>query len=173
MEKMQNSMMKMYQVFAWMGLIIVVIAFLFSFQGAGANAAFFAVDKATREAAGAGSALALADVTRHTVPIWVPYFKFLGLGIMLGSITMALGLIATTLRDLGKDVTDKWPAELNPGPGKLPLVNSRNSGLFSAAMRGTPKLPVELKPALTNCGLTGPAPFECDMIPPILLHCSM
>jgi hypothetical protein len=115
MQKMMLGMMKMYQLFAWLGLILVFVAFLFSFQGANANALFFSVDKATREAAGAGSALALANVTRHTIPIWVPYLKFLGLGLMLGAITMALGLIATTLRDLGKDVMAKWPAKLNPG----------------------------------------------------------
>ena len=63
MQKMMLGMMKMYQMFAWLGLILVFVAFLFSFQGANANALFFSVDKATREAAGAGSALALANVT--------------------------------------------------------------------------------------------------------------
>jgi hypothetical protein len=41
---------------------------------------------------------------------------------MLGAITMALGLIATTLRDLGKDVVAKWPAELNPGVPDRPAA---------------------------------------------------
>ena len=130
MQKMMLGMMKMYQLFAWLGLIVVFVAFLFSFQGASANALFFSVDKATREAAGAGSALALANVTRHTLPIWVPYLKFLGLGLMLGAITMALGLIATTLRDLGKDVMAKWPAELNPGVPDKPVT----SKMFPMAM---------------------------------------
>ena len=38
MEKMQNAMMKRYQLFAWMGLIIVLIAFLASLAAANANA---------------------------------------------------------------------------------------------------------------------------------------
>jgi hypothetical protein len=119
MDKMIDTMMKWYQMFVWLGLIIVLIAFLLSLVGASATATFFLVDKATRETASAGSELVLANVTRHSISTWVPSFKFLGLGIMLGAITMALGLIIKTLRDLGKDVMAHWPADLNPGlPGK-------------------------------------------------------
>lgn len=120
MEKMQNTMMKRYQMFAWVGLIIVFIAFWQSLNGADANATFFSVDKATREAAGAGSSLAAANVARHVIRTWVPPFKFLGLGILLGSITMALGVIATTLRNLGTDVMSGWPSRLNPGTPPKP-----------------------------------------------------
>jgi hypothetical protein len=122
MQKMMLSMMKMYQMFAWLGLIIVVIAFVLSLNAASANGAFFSADKATREAAGAGSALVAANVIRHSIATWVPSFKFLGLGIMLGAITMALGLIATTLRNLGKDVMSHWPADLNPGVPDKPVT---------------------------------------------------
>ena len=123
MEKKQNAMMKRYQLFAWMGLIIVLIAFLVSLAAANANAIFFSASKVTREAAEAGSVLVAANVLRHSIPTWVPSFKFLGLGIMLGAITVALGLIARTLHDLDKDVTAKWPADLNPGvPTKPPAA---------------------------------------------------
>jgi hypothetical protein len=122
MEKMQNAMMKRYQMFAWLGLIIVLIAFASALNGADSQTTFFSVDKATREAAAAGSTLVDANVTRHSIPTWVPSFKFLGLGIMLGAITMALGVIATTLRNLGKDVTAKWPANLNPGVPEKPVT---------------------------------------------------
>jgi hypothetical protein len=122
--------MKRYQLFAWMGLVIVLIAFLVSLAAANANAIFFSASKATREAAGAGTALVAANVLRHSIPTWLPSFKFLGLGIMLGAITMALGLIAQTLRALGKDVTARWPADLNPGvPAK-----SRAAKLFPILM---------------------------------------
>ena len=120
MEKMQNAMMKRYKMFAVLGLLIVLVAFLFSLQASGANATFFSVDKATREAAGTGSTIALANVTRNSVPYWVPSFKFVGLGLLLGAITMALGIIATTLRDLGTSVTSRWPVELNPGTPEKP-----------------------------------------------------
>jgi hypothetical protein len=120
MENMQQTMMKRYQMFAWMGLLIVMIAFLFSLQVAGANGAFFGATKTAREGAAAGSALVQANVTRHTLTWWVPAFKFVGLGVMLGSITMALGLIATTLRNLGGELMSRWPAELNPGLPEKP-----------------------------------------------------
>lgn len=130
MEKMQNAMMKRYKMFATIGIVIVIIAFWQATVGANANAQFFSVDKATREAAAAGSALAAANVTRHLVPTWVPPFKFLGLGILLGAITMALGVIATTLRDLGTDVMSKWPSGLNPGTPAKP----RSARMFPMIM---------------------------------------
>ncbi|MFQ5576784.1 MAG: hypothetical protein ACE5G8_07330 [Anaerolineae bacterium] len=131
MEKMIDTMMKRYQMFAWLGLIIVLIAFWLALTaGAGSNATFFAADKATREAAGAGSVLAVANATRHSIATWVPAFKFLGLGIMLGAITMALGSIVKTLRDLGTDVMDLWPADLNPGLPEKP----RSAKMFPMIM---------------------------------------
>ncbi len=130
MEKMQNAMMKRYKMFAGMGLIIVLIAFLFALQGSSANATFFSVDKVTREAADVGTNIVAASVTRHSIPQWVPSFKFLGLGIMLGAITMALGVIATTLRDLGTDVMSSWPKSLNPGTPEKP----RSAKMFPLLM---------------------------------------
>ncbi len=41
---------------------------------------------------------------------------------MLGAITMALGTIIKTLRELGKDVMASWPAELNPGVPEKPFA---------------------------------------------------
>ena len=133
MEKMQNAMMRRYQMFVWMGFIIVLIAFLLSLLAANANAMFFSADKATREAAGSGTGLVAANVLCHSVPTWVPSFKFLGLGIMLGAITMALGTIIQTLRALGKDLIAKLPADLNPGvPAKpLPLAMLMYTGMDS------------------------------------------
>jgi hypothetical protein len=116
--------------FAGLGLIIVVIAFLLSISAANANAIFFSVDKVTREAADIGTNIVAANVTRHVLPNWVPAFKFFGLGLLLGAITMALGLIATTLRNLGNDVMSKWPAELNPGTPPKP----RSAKMFPMLM---------------------------------------
>ncbi len=129
-EKMQQTMMKRYQMFAWLGLLVVLGAFLFSLQVANANGAFFAATKAAREGATAGSALVQANVTRNSLAWWVPAFKFFGLGLMLGAITMALGLIATTLRNLGGEIMLKWPAELNPGLPEKP----RSARMFPMLM---------------------------------------
>ena len=120
MEKMINAMMKRYQMFVWLGLVIVIVAFLLSVSAANANSIFFSADKATRESAAAGTALVVANVTRQSISTWVPAFKFLGLGIMLGAITMALGTIIKTLRDLGAGVMSTWPKELNPGIPEKP-----------------------------------------------------
>jgi hypothetical protein len=125
MEKMQQRMMKNYKMFAGLGLIIVLIAFAISLVAADANTTFFSVDKVTREAAGAGSNIVAANVTRHVIPNWVPSFKFVGLGLMLGAITMALGIIAITLRNLGINLMSNWPKELNPGAPEKPQAAKR------------------------------------------------
>jgi hypothetical protein len=130
MEKMQQTMMKHYKMFAGLGFLIVIIAFVFSLQASQANAVFFSVDKATREAAAAGTNIVAANVTRQSIPHWVPSLKFLGLGIMLGAITMALGIIATTLRETGIGVMSNWPKELNPGPPEKP----RSAKMFPMLM---------------------------------------
>jgi hypothetical protein len=130
MEKMQKSMMKRYKMFAAMGFIIVAIAFIISFAAADANATFFSVDKATREAAAPGTNIVAANVLRQVIPHWVPALKFVGLGLLLGAITMALGLIATTLRELGIDVMSAWPKELNPGAPEKP----RSAKMFPMLM---------------------------------------
>ncbi len=130
MEKMQNSMMKRYKMFAAMGFVIVAIAFIVSFVAADANATFFSVDKATREAATPGTNIVAANVVRQVIPYWVPALKFVGLGLLLGAITMGLGLIATTLRELGIDVMSSWPKELNPGAPEKP----RSAKMFPMLM---------------------------------------
>jgi hypothetical protein len=120
MEKMQQAMMKRYGMFAWLGFIIVISAFLLSLQVSSNSSIFFSVSKATREAAGAGDPLVAANVARHSLAYWVPAFKFVGLGLLLGAITMALGVVATTLRNLGGNVMSRWPAALNPGLPEKP-----------------------------------------------------
>jgi hypothetical protein len=118
MEKMQNAMMKQYKMFAGIGLFIVLIAFLVSLLAADANSVFFSATKGARE--GSDSALIAANVTRNVIPHWVPAFKFVGLGLMLGAITMALGIITKTLRELGIGVMSRWPKNLNPGAPEKP-----------------------------------------------------
>jgi hypothetical protein len=129
MEKMQNMMMKQYKMFAGLGLLIVLIAFLFSLQAASANALFFSVSKATREAAD-GNSIVAANVTRQSIAHWVPAFKFVGLGLLLGAITMALGVIAKTLRELGINVMGTWPKAFNPGAPEKP----RSAKMFPMLM---------------------------------------
>jgi len=130
LERMQQTMMNRYKIFAAIGFVIVFVAFLFSLQAAEANAVFFSVDKATREAATPGTNIVAANVVRQSIPHWVPSLKFLGLGILLGAITMALGIIANTLRETGIGVMSNWPKQLNPGAPAKP----RSAKMFPMLM---------------------------------------
>ena len=130
MEKMQNTMIKQYKMFAGLGLVIVLIAFILSLVAADATTTFFSVDKAAREAAVAGTEIVAANVTRQVLPHWIPAFKFVGLGLMLGAITMALGIITQTLRGLGINVMSLWPEGLSPGAPEKP----RSAKLFPMLM---------------------------------------
>ena len=65
MEKMQNTMMKHYKMFAAIGLLIVAVAFAISLQAADANSTFFTATKEARE--GTDSVLIAANVTRNTI----------------------------------------------------------------------------------------------------------
>ena len=94
---------------------VVFVAFLFSFQGASANALFFSVDKATREAAGAGSywnhaiatelnpaeagsfLLAQLGTIASTLP-WISFVRWLGMAFLFTGITVALTVIIRTLQ---------------------------------------------------------------------------
>lgn len=106
MEKMLQNMMKAYPVFILMGIIIVLISLIIGAINSGNASAYYVVDKATREAS---VALASTRAGVESTIIWLPYFKFLGLAMILGGITMALGVIATKLQNLGKEVMSSVP----------------------------------------------------------------
>ena len=109
MEQMLQSMMKRYAWFIGMGLMIVVAAFVIGAVN-GANAAgYYAVDKATRDAS-VDLAQIRAGIERTV--IWLPYFKFLGVAMILSGIVMALGVISTRLQNLGKEVMASVPATI-------------------------------------------------------------
>jgi hypothetical protein len=106
MEKALQKMMKGFPLFIAMGVMIVVLAVIIgAVNSANANT-YYAVDKVARE-----TTVAWANVRAgiESTVIWLPYFKFLGLAMILAGITMALGVIATKLQQLGKDVMDSVP----------------------------------------------------------------
>ncbi len=106
MEKMLQAMMKRFPIFIGMGFMIVMIAVIIGVVNAGNSAAYYAVDKAARDAS-----VELAQVRAgiESTIVWLPYFKFLGVAMILGGITMALGVIALKLQDLGKKVMASVP----------------------------------------------------------------
>ena len=106
MEKALQKIMKGYPLFIAMGVMIVVLAVVIgAVNSANANA-YYAIDKVTRE-----TSLAWANVRAgvESTVIWLPYFKFLGLAMILAGITMALGIIATKLQALGKEIMANVP----------------------------------------------------------------
>ncbi|MEE8121764.1 MAG: hypothetical protein V3T55_09560 [Anaerolineales bacterium] len=118
---MIESMMPMYPMIAVMGWMFVGIAFLVGlFALAPAQSAFFSDAKALREAAGAGSLFVNANVTSHVIEAWLPQFKFLGLGLGLMAITMALGIIAKKLRHMGMTITGHMSSDYRPPMPPIP-----------------------------------------------------
>lgn len=107
MENMLQNMMKRYRLFIAMGFMLVVIAVIIGAVNANNAAAYYAVDKATRDAS---TELAQVRAGIESTIVWVPYFKFLGLAMIAGGITMALGVISQRLQKLGKEVMGNVPS---------------------------------------------------------------
>ncbi len=101
MTGMQNMANKMWLPFTGMGLMIVVVAFILGIVVSGMEASYFANSKEVREAAVQSSDIAVEKGTIEAMKQWVPGFKFLGLGMMLGGITFLLATILGNLRLAG------------------------------------------------------------------------
>lgn len=106
MEQKMQSMMKLYPVFIVMGIMMVAIAVVIGVANAANAAQYYAVDKATRDAS---QSLAQVRAGIESTIVWLPYFKFLGLAMILAGITMALGVIGLRLQTLGEAVMDSVP----------------------------------------------------------------
>ncbi len=106
MEKMIQGMMKRFPLFIGMGFMIVMLAVIIGAVNTANTASYYAVDKITREAS-----LEWAQVRAgvESTLIWLPYFKFLGVAMILAGITMAVGLIGLSLQNLGKEVMASVP----------------------------------------------------------------
>jgi hypothetical protein len=120
---MIEAMMPRYPWIAVMGWAFVLISLLIGIFGLSpAVSTFLSDSKAVREAAVAGSAFVNANVTAHVIESWVPQFKFVGLGLGLMAITMALGTIAKRLRRMGFVITGHIREDLRP---KMPPIPRR------------------------------------------------
>jgi len=123
MEKMLQSMMKRFPMFIAMGLMIVIIAVILGAVNAGSAASYYAVDKVTRDAS---AELAQVRAGIESTIIWLPYFKFLGVTMIISGIIMALGVIAMRLENLGKKVMSSVPEsarqQVPPRPKSVMLM---------------------------------------------------
>lgn len=131
---MIEGMMPLYPWIAIMGWAFVLVSLLIGiFSLSPAVSTFFSDSKAVREAAEAGSAFVNANVTAHVIESWVPQFKFVGLGLGLLAITMALGTIAKRLRGMGWVITGHIREDLRP---KMPAIPRRVRYFQFSALMG-------------------------------------
>ena len=131
---MIEGMMPLYPWIAIMGWGFVLVSLLIGiFSLSPAVSTFFSDSKAVREAAEAGSALVNANVTAHVIESWLPQFKFVGLGLGLLAITMALGTIAKRLRGMGWVITGHIREDLRP---KMPAIPRRVRYFQFSALMG-------------------------------------
>jgi hypothetical protein len=111
MTGMQSMANKMWAPWVVMGLMIVVISFIVGIVLAGIEASYFENSKEAREAAARGSSIALEQARIQSIMAWLPGFKFLGLGFLLGGITFLLATILGNLRVAGGKVQKALGAE--------------------------------------------------------------
>jgi len=117
-----EGMMPKFPMIALVGWMMVLIVFLIGATAlSSAHAAFYADAKAVREGADASSAFVRANLDSHVIETWLPQFKFLGLGLGLMAITMALGSIAKRLRRMGQVISSHLPDDLRPPMPPIPL----------------------------------------------------
>lgn len=109
MQAMLGKMARMYPLLILMGYMIVVIALVVGYLNSQTAAAYFAADKVTRE-----TTLTAQRAAIESTGLWLPYFKFLGVGLLLGGIVMALRVIIDRLRAVGVEVLSNLPPEKRP-----------------------------------------------------------
>lgn len=115
MQKFIGRVARMYPLLILMGFMMVVIAFIVGYFNSQTAAAYFAQAKSVRE-----TTLLAERASFESVGLWLPYFKFLGLGMILGGIVMALRVIIENLQDAGKQVLANLPEGKRPGFPKPP-----------------------------------------------------
>ena len=146
---MQEMASKMWMPFIGMGFMIVVAAFIIGLVSSASAADYFTASKTVREAAVSGSDLATQRAFIESTKAWLPAFKFLGLGMLLGGVTLLLATIIGALRVGGGRVQEALGGEVRiPRP---PLT----AKLFPIVMMmGLMILIVALVVAIANATLT-------------------
>ena len=109
---MQSMASKMWIPSIGMGFMIVVITFIIGLIVAASAADYFAVSKEVREAAVEGSNLATKIAFIESTKAWLPTFKFLGMGMLLGGVTFLLATILGALRVGGGRVQEALGVEV-------------------------------------------------------------
>jgi len=136
MQAMIGKMARMYPLLVLMGFMIVAIAFVVGYFNSQTAAAYFAASKAVRE-----TTLMAQRASIESTGLWLPYFKFLGIGLLMGGIVMALRVIIDNLRAAGQEVLGNLPAEKRPAlptppwyAPLMPMVMMLGEVIFVAAL---------------------------------------
>ena len=104
---MQSMAGKMWVPFIAMGFMIGLVSFIIGLVSSAAAADYYASSKAVREAAERGSDLATQRAFIESTKAWLPAFKFLGMGMLLGGVTFLLATILGALRVGGGPVAPR------------------------------------------------------------------
>jgi hypothetical protein len=109
MQQFIGKMARMYPLLIAMGFMMVAIAFVVGYFNSQAAATYFSQPKALRE-----TTLLVERAAIESTDLWLPYFKFLGIGLVLGGIVMALRIIIDRLKGAGEEVLENLPADIRP-----------------------------------------------------------
>ena len=115
MQKIISKMAPKFPILIWMGFMMVALAFVIGFFNSQTAAAYFSESKAIRE-----TTLLAERAAIQSTNLWLPYFKFLGLGMVLGGIVMALRVILDNLMQAGGKVLANLPADKRPAMPQAP-----------------------------------------------------
>ena len=109
---MQSMAGKMWIPFIAMGFMIVAVSLIVGLVVSATAADYFTASKEVREAAAKGSDLATQRAFIEATKAWLPSFKFLGLGMLLGGVTFLLATILGALRVGGGRVQEALGVEV-------------------------------------------------------------
>ena len=109
---MQSMASKMWAPWLIMGLMIVAVALIVDLFTSSTVVDYFSHTKVDREAAVRGTDLARDRAAIETVNAWLPGFKFLGMGMLLGGVSFLLATILGALRTGGGSVQQALGAEV-------------------------------------------------------------
>jgi len=136
MQTFIGKMAKMFPLLILMGFMMVVIALIVGYVNSQNAAAYFAEGKFVRE-----TTLLAERASLESTGLWLPYFKFLGLGLILGGIVMALRVIIDNLKAAGEQVLANVPEAVRPSTPKPPfygplmaMVMMLGIGIFVVAL---------------------------------------
>jgi hypothetical protein len=115
MQRMISKIAPTFPYVIWMGFIIVILSVITGFINSQTAAAYFAESKVIRETTLLAERAAIESTT-----LWLPYFKFLGLGMVLGGIVMAVKVILDNLMQAGQKVIANLPEDRRPAMPEPP-----------------------------------------------------